>query len=782
MSARQRRLALTLGAVLLALAAAAALLVRDGGTSRPPAAALAAADLAGWTAYPDPSAQDGAVCIRVPTAAEPYDAALEREVRLVAGERYRLAFRARAAPALQGPVRVVVQDGDDGGTLLPPGKPSFGPRWEDYEYVFTAPRDAPAALLALQQDGANALDYTLCVRDLVLEPAPATSGVPDDGTRVRVNQVGYLPRGPKGATLVTAQRSPVPWVLRRQGQVVATGTTTPRGVDEAVGLPTHTVDFSSVVAPGRGYVLEADGETSHPFAIGERRFEQLRRDAKTYFATQRSGAPIDDEVVPGYGRAAGHVGVPPNRGDTDVPCQDLDDDAPALLVAPGDDPWTCEGTADVSGGWYDAGDHGKYVVSGAVSAAQLMQEHERSLRAAPADAGALGDGTLRVPERDNGVPDVLDEVRWELEWFLRMQVEPEQPLAGRVFHKVADDDWTDVPTDPAADPRQRVLSRPSTAATLGVAATAAQGARVFAPHDERFSARLLAAARTAYTAALTYREHVAPPSDASLDPDPGSGAYADRVLTDERYWAATELYLTTGEQSYLDDLLGSPLHRADVFLPAGFDWGNVAPLAQLDLATVPSGLPAAELAAVRASVVAGAGRYLATAADQPFAQPYAPDDGRWVWGSNGQVLNNAQVVGTAYDLTGEPRYRDGVVRALDHVLGRNALGLSYVTGYGDVFAQHQHSRQYAAPLDPDLPRPPDGSLAGGPNSTAVEAGDPVAERLFEDGCPAQTCYVDDVESFATNEIALNWNAPLSWVASFVADLDRGDDGSRPTAP
>ncbi len=118
--------------------------------------------------------------------------------------------------------------------------------------------------------------------------------------------------------------------------------------------------------------------------------------------------------------------------------------------------------------------------------------------------------------------------------------------------------------------------------------------------------------------------------------------------------------------------------------------------------------------------------------------------------------------------------------SMDYLLGRNALNLAYVTGYGDVLARNQHSRQYASQVDPTLPNLPAGTLAGGPNSTAAQTGDPIATPLFAGGCAAQFCYIDDIGSWSTNEITINGNAPLSWVSSFVADLDRGDDdGSRP---
>ena len=119
------------------------------------------------------------------------------------------------------------------------------------------------------------------------------------------------------------------------------------------------------------------------------------------------------------------------------------------------EPWTCDYTRDVTGGWYDAGDHGKYVVNGGISVAQLMQEYERTLTAPTASRRALGDGTLAIPESGNGVPDLLDEARWELEWMLKMQVPAGEPYAGLAHHKVHDANWTGLPTDPAADPQAR---------------------------------------------------------------------------------------------------------------------------------------------------------------------------------------------------------------------------------------------------------------------------------------------------------------------------------------
>jgi endoglucanase len=587
---------------------------------------------------------------------------------------------------------------------------------------------------------------------------------PDTGPRVRVNQVGYLPHGPKGATLVTEATGPVAWRLddgRRR--TVARGRTRPAGVDRTSGLNVHTVDFTDVTRPGRGYTLVADGERSHPFDLADDAYERLRVDALSVYYPQRSGTPIDGAVAgEAYARAAGHVGVPPNRGDLDVPCQ-----PPEVSLPVYGEPWTCDYTLDVVGGWYDAGDHGKYVVNGGISVYQLMSTWERNRIAAGADRRALGDGSLRVPERGNRVPDVLDEARWELEWMLTMQVPAGEPLAGMVHHKVHDNAWTGLPLDPAADPMPRELHRPSTAATLNLAAVAAQGARVFERYDPAFAARLLRAARTAWSAAESNPPLYAPAADGAS----GGGPYDDADVADEHYWAAAELFITTGERGFRDAVLASPRHEADVFDVNGFDWGHVAALGRLDLATLPNRLPAAERQRVRRSVVEGADALRALQRQQPWGQPYAPADNSFAWGSNSQVLNNLVVLATAYDLTGAARYQRAVVGGMDYLLGRNALNISYVTGYGDVFSQNQHSRMYAHQLDPASPRPPDGFVAGGPNSSIQ---DPVAQELLGD-CPPtpQFCYVDHIESWSTNEITINWNSALSWVASFVADQDSG---------
>jgi endoglucanase len=697
-----------------------------------------------WTSNVTAGLSDGRLCADVPGGTtNRWDSAIgQNDITLVKGETYRFSFHASGVPeghVVRAIVGLAVSPYDTWQEASPVLTEADG----SYSYTFTAPVDTTQGQVAFQVGGGTDA-WRFCVDDVsLLGGVPPEVYEPDTGPRVRVNQVAYLPAGPKNATLVTDATTRLPWQLRdAKGTTVARGLTVPRGVDASSGQNVHSIDFGAYRGHGTGYTLVADGETSHPFDVDAAAYRRLRLDSVKYYYTQRSGIAIRDDLRPGYGRAAGHLNVAPNQGDANVPCQ----------------PGVCDYTLDVTGGWYDAGDHGKYVVNGGIATWELLSTYERSLRARTGHPAALGDGTLALPESGNKVPDVLDEARWELEFLLKMQVPAGQPLAGMAHHKVHDEQWTGLPLLPSQDPQKRELHPPTTAATLNLAATAAQAARLYRPHDKAFAARALTAARTAWQAALAHPDLYADPNDGT-----GGGAYNDDDVTDEFYWAAAELYLTTGERQFADHVLDSPVHTADVFGPTGFDWGHTAAAGRLDLALVPSRLPGRDQ--VRRSVVKAADTYLATLTAHPYGMPYAPAGNRYDWGSSHQVLNNAVVIATAYDLTGARKYRDGALQGMDYVLGRNALNVSYVTGYGEVSSHNQHSRWYAHELDPTLPNPPSGTLAGGPNSSIQ---DPYAQSKLT-GCVGQFCYIDDIQSWSTNETAINWNAALARMASFAAD-------------
>jgi endoglucanase len=276
--------------------------------------------------------------------------------------------------------------------------------------------------------------------------------------------------------------------------------------------------------------------------------------------------PIVSQYVGGqYARPVGHVNVAPNQGDNAVPCR-----------------VSCGYTTDVRGGWYDAGDHGKYGVNSGIAAWQLINGYERTLYVTGADRAALADSTLAIPERGNGVPDILDEARWEVEFLLKMQAPDGRTDAGMVRHKVSDQNWTGPPLRPDQDPQPRVLSAVTTAATLNLAAVGAQAARVWASIDPAFASRALAAAQKAYAAAKANPSRFADANDTN-----GGGTYLDNNLADEFYWAAAELYVTTASTTYRNDVTASSLFRGAGFNQRGFDWWWVPGPGDATLAMVP---------------------------------------------------------------------------------------------------------------------------------------------------------------------------------------------------
>ena len=562
-------------------------------------------------------------------------------------------------------------------------------------------------------------------------PTPTPSPAPPK-PQVSVNQLGYYPAGEKLASYATAATTPQPWkLLDKTGKEVASGQTSIFGQDNYTDDNVHEIDFSSFTTAGTGYKLEVGGVDSAPFDISNALYNSLKQDSLAYYYRDRSGIDILAQYSgQDWARPASYL------SDSNITCYKGTD-------AAGKDWPGCSYSLDASGGWYDAGDYGKYVVNGGISVWTFMDEYERNPK-------AWADGTLNIPEKTNGVPDILDEARWELKFLLGMQVPDGQPLAGMVHHKLHDDVWSAVPSLALATTPDRHVFPPSTAATLNVAAVAAQCARIWKTIDPAFSDQCLKASQKAWTAAQ------ANPTMYAVAFTAGGGDYSDTNVTDEFYWAASELYITTGDAQYGDFAQKSP----DWANAKTMAWGDTAALGTISLALVPNKLPADKLKATKQAIIATANTGLADIAQEGFRVPLTS----YPWGSNSTALNNAVLMGLAYDFTSDRKYLDGVTETMDYILGRNSLNKSFVTGYGANPVQHPHHRFWANQPDQGYPAPPPGVLAGGPNGVP---GDPVVTAAGLTGNPQGEQYIDNIGSFSTNEVAINWNAPLAWVTTFL---------------
>ena len=134
------------------------------------------------------------------------------------------------------------------------------------------------------------------------------------------------------------------------------------------------------------------------------------------------------------------------------------------------------------------------------------------------------------------------------------------------------------------------------------------------------------------------------------------------------------------------------------------------------------------------------------------------------WGSNGVVMNKAMVLLKAYKLDPKPAYYAQALARLEYILGRNPIGLSYITQVGDNTVKYIHHRQSEAD---EIAAPVPGWLAGGPHSGGQDMDDCEKDGAGYDTTYPASSYVDHWCSYATNEVAINWNAPLVYVMAGI---------------
>ena len=607
----------------------------------------------------------------------------------------------------------------------------------------------------------------LCLIDMTDDSSDYIAEEPWQRAEILTNQVGYFPALEKKATLLSTESGAMEFYLKdSSGKTVYTGTSQPFGSDVDSGDAVHILDFSDFKEEGTYYLEAENGAVSREFAVGVKdTYSGMLYDALNYFYQNRSGIDIEAQYITS-GDAASLARPAGHSNDT----------------ATIEQTWGysgSSGTQDVTGGWYDAGDHGKYVVNGGISLWLMQNEYERAASLGTADAYA--DGTMYLPENSNGYPDLLDEARYEMEWMLKMIVQ-DGDYQGMAYHKVHDIKWTALAVAPADDPEERILKPPTTAATLNLAACGAQAYRLWKDLDSSFADECLTAAKNAYEAAKKHPAMYAP-----LDESVGGGAYGDDNAEDEFYWAACELYAATGEDSYLNDMKSSAYYLAvptsmdggeAVGVVGSFDWGHTAALGSMTMALFPDTL-GGDAAALTDNFKKAADYYIDLENKQGYGLPYgqstisyADKDTGYIWGSNSVVADNAIVLAYAYDLTGTSDYLNGAAGAMDYLLGRNAMDYSYVTGYGTHSAQYPHHRWWSNLISDDFPKAPCGVLVGGPNSGM---NDPwVRGSGWKKGQIApQKCYMDHIEAWSVNECTINWNTPLAWLTSFLCEQDGG---------
>lgn len=496
--------------------------------------------------------------------------------------------------------------------------------------------------------------------------------------------------------------------------------------DTQSGERIFEADFSSLLKPGTYYIsVPVPGVAASPsFQIGHDVYQPLIVDAARYFYYQRQGIALDAAHAGVYTRGVGHP-----------------QDANAPFASGANPP------RDVSQGWYDAGDYGKYVNAGAVALSHLAWAYQLFPK-------EFKDNQLNIPESGNGIPDILDEMKWELDFILKMQ----DQTSGGFYHMVQPSSFS----APANDTTQRRIEdvngsltnvRPTDDAASAAAALA-EASISFAKFDPTYANTLLTAARRGWDYL------VANPN--GVGPVPGPyGISDDRA---DRLWAAAALYRATGGEQFNQYFLSNYQNFASAWdgsrdNPGGV--GNMAQTAFLDYlrAARPDATAKAWFAdkfrAWREPVLARSER-------GPWRNTLQDND--YYWGSNGVVLDTIHVLarGTIVlgqlDLRSDLRVVRAVESAMNYILGINPLRLSYVSGVGADSITTIYSTAWSNEGHPGVPK---GYMPGGPNI--------YNNPLLSCSAPAK-CYLDNDSNWTTNENAVYWNADLVLGATLVAQI------------
>ncbi len=541
---------------------------------------------------------------------------------------------------------------------------------------------------------------------------------------VLANQVGYLPDHVK-YVYFTSTADSFSVIDRTDGSVQFKGPIVMTAAkDPATGLQTSRGDFSAFTREGTYHISTSSGDTSVTFRVANDVYEDLYRKSMKGFYFQRCGTALLAANAGVYARTICHT-------------NDAVFHSSAGTV----------GSAVTTGGWHDAGDYGKYVVNAGISVGTLLLAYEMFPAKFRYD-------DLNIPESGNGVPDLLDEVRFELQWLLEMQ----EPGDGGVYFKVTTANF-DAFEMPSKDLATRYIYERSSTATGDFAAVMAQAARIYRPYDSAFAATCLDAARLAWYFLQMYPTIVPYNNGAGfLNPQGTStGEYGDANDSDERLWAAAELFETTGEASFNTYFKN---HYADRgIFTSTMGWPNVGPMAQIAYLI---GSQPASSSTIVSQLQTGLNTYCASLVNRAAADGLNVSlaTGDYGWGSNSGALNNAVLLIVGSTTAGNQGFLNAALEQLNYILGCNGLNRTFVTGVGTVSPMNPHHRpSYSDGVIPPIP----GLLAGGPDRYLDDA---VLKAAFTSATPPALCYLDNWQSYASNEIAINWNAPLVFVAGF----------------
>ncbi|MCG8581741.1 MAG: glycoside hydrolase family 9 protein [Bacteroidales bacterium] len=528
------------------------------------------------------------------------------------------------------------------------------------------------------------------------------------------NQHGYAPQSVKRVFMAPEYAGKTFQLLNNKGEEVYSGAISNAKEWPHSGTTVCYADFSELKAGGQYELLIEGSKQNVAVTIDAESYSTLGNALVKSYYMARVSEPVKEQYAGQYARPLGHA-----------------DDKVIIHESAASKERPAGSVISSPGGWYDAGDYGKYIVNSAITTYSLLHvcemfpEYTRSIN-------------LNIPESGNGASDVLNEAIINLKWMLTMQ----DPNDGGVYHKLTSKRFCGM-VMPHKDPLDRYVVMKSTAATLDFAATMAKASRVIKPFENIYPGladECLAAAEYAWqwsldNPAILYQQ----PKDIQ------TGQYGDKHIDDEWFWAATELYLATGKKLY---------YQAVKFDEQKFSvpqWGRVNTLGLYSLLGEPDKVKDLNKKSRKALL------RLAEKFNKDYeTSAYRISITKFPWGSNSELSNEGMLFIHAYQLTKDIKYLEAADACVGYLLGANPLGYSFVTGFGTKSPMRVHDRRCEAD---GIEAPIPGLLAGGPS---LQAQHDCGKNKYPSSYPAMS-YLDEKCSFSTNEIAINWNASASFL-------------------
>lgn len=314
--------------------------------------------------------------------------------------------------------------------------------------------------------------------------------VPESLPSILVDQQGYAVSSSKVA-LFCGEELPETFEIidAENGQSVYSGKIERKGYDDETGVCISYGDFTSLRTEGVYYIEAAVIGQSYAFEIAENPYEELYDTALKQYYYNRCGLTLSTELAGEAAHNACHTKE-----------AQMKDEASVKL--------------DVSGGWHVDESGTRDVPTGCSTVNHLLLAYELYPE-------VFGDET-GIPESGNGIPDVLDEVKYEIDWLMKMQ----DSRSGAVYSAVSS-------ADSAALGYLLYIDSVTMDATIQFAATMAKFSYLYQTYDREFATRCLKAADRAYRYA---------------------GQYLADVSPEEYFYASTELYRATGNYGYHNEI------------------------------------------------------------------------------------------------------------------------------------------------------------------------------------------------------------------------------------